>query len=168
MPGVLSVSRYKAFANSSDVGHVARFRVTGKQRDGLILQYVKHTTCFNADKKQKTRRFTEAWKVRDSVVQYGGKDWFLIPRQYHTSTGVVSLTAHAWFVAGDADKLLAAVGMDDSQGKSPVSGALASERGKVPEKYRRSSGVRRSYCVSWSKHPTARGFKPDEVIHWRD
>ena len=57
--------------------------------------------------------------------------------------------------------------MHDTEDKSPVSGILPSEQGKVPTEYRRKGGVRRNWCLSWSKHATARGFKPDEIVHWR-
>ena len=165
MPASLSVSRYKRFSNATDLGHVATFRVRG-EKSGLILQYVSHKTCFEGEK-SKTRKFTEAWKVRAGKIDHGGKDYFLIPRLYYSTAGTVSLSAHAWFLSGDPDKLLKAVGMHDTEGASPVSGALPSERGKVPGEYRRSTGVRRTYCVSWSKRPSARGFKVDETVHWR-
>ena len=168
MPSTLAVSRYKRFSNASDIGHVASFRLRGKELSGLVLQYVKHRTCF-ADEPTKTRRFTEAWRVDRGKIAHGGKDYFLIPRQYHQSSGTVSLSAHAWFVKGDPDELLKALGMaDKGVNASPVSGMLPSEKGKVPEKYRRSTGVRRNWCVSWSKQPAAKGFKVDQSVHWRD
>ena len=132
MPSTLAVSRYKRFSNASDIGHVASFRLRGKELSGLVLQYVKHRTCF-ADEPTKTRRFTEAWRVDRGKIAHGGKDYFLIPRQYHQSSGTVSLSAHAWFVKGDPDELLKALGMaDKGVNASPVSGMLPSEKGKAP------------------------------------
>ena len=166
MPATLAVSRYTRFSNTTDVGQLARFSVNSKS-DGLIVQYVKHKTCFNG-RKSTTRRFTEAWRVQDGVIAHSGCDFFLIPRSYNkTNGGTVSIAAHAWFVRGDPGKLLREMKMHDTEDKSPVSGILPSEQGKVPTEYRRKGGVRRNWCLSWSKHATARGFKPDEIVHWR-
>ena len=163
----LTVSRYKPFSNSSDVGDVARFRLRGKPT-GLILQYVCHRTCFGDRTRSTTRRFTEAWRVHAGKMAHGGEDYFLIPKSYHTTTGAVSLSAHAWFVEGDPTKLLRAMKLHDTVEQSPVSGILPSNKGRVAAKYRRTDGVKRFWCVTWSKHKSARAFKPDETVHWRE
>ena len=166
MSSVLSVSDYKDYENGTDFGHVAKFKLTGKKQNGLILQYVKHSTCFDREGPV-VRKFTEAWKVKNSKIAHSGKDYFMIPKSYYNSSGTVSLQAHAWFVSGDADELLKQLKMGDKGiNASPVSGMLPSEKGKVPAKYRRKGGIKRNWCVSWKRQKSVRKFGFDEVVYW--
>ncbi len=168
MPTKLKISNYKSYRNVNDIGHVAKFSLNGTNNTGVILQYVKHSTCFN-NEKPIIRKFTECWIVNNDKIEHNGKDYFLIPTSYYTTSGTVSLTAEAWFVKGNINTILNDLKMDDNQiNSSPVSGMLLSEKGKVPLKYRRKSGVKRVWCVSWSKHRSKKAFDFDQVVHWRE
>jgi hypothetical protein len=145
-------------------GQVAQFKLPPKS-EGVVLQYVEHASKFAEGSSTDLIRnyFTEGWEVRRGagIFPDKGRDFFLVPEEYHADKGSVQIRAYSWFVAATGketpESLLAKHGL--RKGGSVISGILPSKKGRMKTKDIPGNYIDRKWQASWAAAASVRDWK---------
>ena len=145
-------------------GQMAQFHLPAKSV-GIILQYVEHESMFKAGSSTDVVRnyFTEGWEVhrKGGIRPDNGRDFFLVPEEYHTDKGNVKIRAYSWFVAATGKetpkRMMDRHGL--KKGGSVISGILPSKKGRMKIKDIPGDYIDRKWGVSWDAAVSLKDWK---------
>ena len=157
--------RVKMPGGGVSTGQMAQFHLPPNS-EGVVLQYVEHVSRFSTGGDTEVRRsfFTEGWEVRKNggITPDGGRDYFLVPNQYHAAAGSVKIKAYSWFVPAEGKEtpksMMGRFGL--TKGGSPISGILLSKTGKRRVSDIKHRRIVRTWDVSWIAADNLKKWRP--------